>query len=521
MNQRTSPEVAALLNQGIAHERAGRVIDARAAFRKALDLDARSVPALTQLALLDQRAQNFFGAASHFEHALAIEPKSRDALNNLAMVHLHLGRPDKALPLALTSQKLDRKSLETLKILFKCALNLGRPDDARGFLAEALKLKPSDPAFTLDLAQTWDMSGEPEKAAALYRGLIRAGHKSPFAYEGLARSEKYREEPPEYAEIKAALANTAVPLRFQRWLYGALGKIDDDLGRYDSAFASFAAARSPDRARDYVKRFAAYVARAKQIFTRDFFTERAAVGDTSVRPVFVVGMPRSGTTLVDQILSSHPDVASANELTFFLVESERAFGKDRTSDAFAAAVRAWPQQAARSVAKDYLELLAAHSPTVTHVVDKMPGNFERLWLLALLFPNARFIHCLRDPMATCVSCFIQPMAEINAFTDDLASLGAYHRLYQELMAHWRAVLPVEMLEVEYETLVRNPEAETRRLVAHVGVEWNDACLRFYQTKRAVMTPSRRQVEEPMHTRAIDAWRRYEKHLAPLLAALRD
>jgi tetratricopeptide (TPR) repeat protein len=515
------PDVERLFAEADALERAGRLLDAVVALRRVLALAPGHADALTRLGLIAVRTNNPRDAVLHFEAALKSRPDAAEAHNNLAMLHLHLGRPDKALPHALFSYERNRRSLETLKILFKCAFQLGRPDEARGYLEEALALKPGDPALTLDLAQTWDMSGEPGKAAALYRKLIKAGHNSVFAYDGLARAQTYAAEPPEYAEMTALLASGRLAERHRPWLHGALGKIDDDLGRYDRAFAHFSALRSARRAGDYVDHFAAYVAQAKQICTRDFFAERAGFASASARPVFIFGMPRSGTTLVDQILSSHPDVHSANELTFFHVEIDGAFPKERGGAAFARGVRDWPAEAAKAMAGDYLDLLAAHSPAAKRVTDKMPHNFERLWLPALLFPNASFIHCRRNPIATCVSCYTQPLSRMHAYTDDLAALGRYYRLYVELMAHWREVLPVRMLELDYEGLVREPEAQSRRLVDHLGLEWNDACLRFHEVKRSVTTPSRRQVEEPIHDRAIEAWRRYEPHLGALIGALGD
>jgi Flp pilus assembly protein TadD len=511
--------IDALFAQADAFERSGRLIEAIGAFQRVLARDPRHHNALVRLGLLALRTGNPREAVARFEAALRVQPHACDTLNNLAMLYLHLNRPDKALPYAEASHARNPTSRETLKILFKCAFQLGRAGEARAHLQKALALHPNDPELTLDLAQTWDMSGEPGKAAALYRKLIASGAALAAAYDGLARCETYSTEPPAYAEMTALLARPKLSASHRRRLHGALGKIDQDLGRTAQAFAHFAALRSPQAADDSVRNFAAYVARAKQLFGKAFFAERSAYANPSDRPVFIVGMPRSGTTLVDRIVSSHPQAHSTNELAFFHLAVDSLFPKDRGGEGFADAVSAWPQHAAAELAHDYLALLKAHSPDARRVVDKMPHNFERLWLPALLFPNASFIHVRRNAAATCVSCYTQPLGAFHAYADDLGALGRYYLLYEELMAHWRAVLPIRLFEIDYEALVADPQGEARRLVDHLGLAWDDACLRFNETKRMVTTPSRRQVEEPIHARALDAWRRYERHLAPLFDAL--
>jgi hypothetical protein len=160
-------------------------------------------------------------------------------------------------------------------------------------------------------------------------------------------------------------------------------------------------------------------------------------------------------------------------------------------------------------------LQAYSPPRAARVVDKMPYNFERLWLLALLFPNSSFIHCRRDPLATCVSCFM------HFYADESEAIGQSYRQYYDLMEFWRRTLPVTILDVDYEALVHDPEEQSRRLIAHIGLDWNDSCLQFHLTKRSVRTPSRRQVEQPIYRSSLTGWRRFEKHLEPLIKILGD
>jgi hypothetical protein len=220
-------------------------------------------------------------------------------------------------------------------------------------------------------------------------------------------------------------------------------------------------------------------------------------------------MWRSGTTLVEQILASHPQVCGAGELPFFAFESQRLSPYKLSCGE------------AQEITKDYLRLLNAYSATTKRVVDKMPSNFERLWLLALLFPKASFIHCRRNPLATCISCFMQPLDHRQFYAGDLGALGRYYRQYHELMDFWRSTLPLRILDVDYEALIQDQEAQSKRLIAHIGLEWSDSCLRFHEKKRPVRTPSRRQVERPIYTHSLEGWQRYEKHLRPLIEALGD
>jgi tetratricopeptide (TPR) repeat protein len=431
-------------------------------------------------------------------------PRAADLRNQLAIAFLQLGRPDKAEVQALISHKLDKNSVETLKILSDVCYQFGKPAKAQLYIERALRLCPGDPSLTLALAQNSDASGDITKARALYRELIASGHGNAPAYLGLAFSQRFNEEPPELAAIEALLSDDNTAALDRATLHRAAGKISEELGCYERAFAHFSAAGKPRTAASAEEDgLAESMHRIKTMFTPQFYWDRADFANRSQRPVFVVGMPRSGTTLVEQILASHPKVHGAGELLFFGAET-RYLPPDRLGAG-----------EAHKIAKDYLHLLHAYSPRAARVVDKMPQNFELLWLLALLFPKASFIHCRRDPIATCVSCFT------NVYVGDLGTLGRAYRRYHDLMAFWRQTLPVTILDVDYEALIDDQEGQSRRLIDHIGLEWNDSCLRFYATKRSVQTPSRRGVTQPIYRSSLEAWRRYEKHLQPLIEALAD
>jgi len=511
--------LSTLFAQAETAEKAGQIKAAQDIYQQILKQQPRNLQAFTLSGLMHIRAGTPHLAITLFEKVLKLEPKSAESHSNLAMLYLHLNRPDRAELHALSAYKINPQSPVILKTLFKCYYHLGKPKKAQTYINKALQHSPNNPEFKLDLAQCYDTTGEPRKAKQLFEELIKQGHGSIYAYDGLVRSQKYEVEPPEYQVINNLISQSSTPPDHCAWLHRAAGKIQDDLGHYDKAFEHFLASKVPQKAKERVQDFDQQVALINSCFTEEFFAKRKNFGVNNKRPVFVFGMPRSGTTLVEQILASHPKVHGANELNYFRDEHARLSLDFSDNESLAASLNTFKRKDAQTIAQEYLKLLVAYSNSAEHVVDKMPLNFEVLWLLALVFPQATFIHCRREAMATCTSCFIQPLGHHHAYAEDLGSLGRYFCLYQDLMAHWKKVLPINILDVDYEQLVHNQEAESKRLITHVDLEWDEACLRFHEVRRDVRTPSRRQVEQPIYTSSLDGWRRYERYLQPLINSL--
>ncbi|MDD9878182.1 MAG: TAXI family TRAP transporter solute-binding subunit [Magnetovibrio sp.] len=293
-----------------------------------------------------------------------------------------------------------------------------------------------------------------------------------------------------------------------------MGKALEDRGAYDDAFEMFAAGNALKRPtldydlgadRDLMRRI-------REVFTPDLLGRRLGGGDPDRLAIFILGIPRSGTSLVEQIVASHPDVAGAGELMFL---TEISGGPD----AFPANIPGLDADAFRRLGGAYLDRLRARAPAAARVTDKMPQNFLYVGLIALILPNARIVHCRRTPEDTCLSLYKTLFTDRLDFAYDLGELGAFHGLYAELMAHWRAVLPDAMLELHYEDLIADQAAETRRLLDYLELPWDDACLDFHRTERRVATASSVQVRQGLYSGSVEAWRRYEAHLDPLRAAL--
>ena len=242
---------------------------------------------------------------------------------------------------------------------------------------------------------------------------------------------------------------------------------------------------------------------------------------TTEPPVFVVGLPRSGSTLSEQIIGAHPQVKSGGEQPYFQRVMQKLGYERQHPDMFLSNLSNISSEDGARIAEDYLAGLHKFSRTAERVTDKMLHNFEHLWLIALLFPNATFILCSRDPMDNCVSCFASPLKEFHSYTADLSMLGRYYRLQHQLNQYWRETLPVDILDVRYEDLIRNPEQNARKLVSHAELEWDEACLRFHERGNVVQTLSSWQVRQPIYTSAVGRWKNYDAHLEPLKEALGD
>jgi hypothetical protein len=231
-------------------------------------------------------------------------------------------------------------------------------------------------------------------------------------------------------------------------------------------------------------------------------------------------MPRSGTSLAEQILASHPRVRGAGELVDIGKMSTLLPGR-LGGEAYPDCLERLDRATARTLAEEYQGSLRQHGGAAERVVDKMPHNYLHLGLIAALFPRSRIVHCRRDPVDTCLSCYFQEFVNPLPYGPDLASLGRYYREYERLMAHYAQVLPLPLFELNYEELTAQQEAVSRRLVEFCGLDWDDRCLRFHETARTVRTSSSLQVRKPMYTSSVGRWKRYEAHLGPLLDALRQ
>jgi len=384
----------------------------------------------------------------------------------------------------------------------------------------AMTLEPENTQFMQSRAWVLQAAGEMDAAWALVQKLIvRMPMTSSLARLYGRLAERYGQTAQALAAIDKLVAAGLGP--GESAVHFTAAALLDSAGRYDEAFAHACIANASYRGQPYDP---AMVVRQTNQRIRFFTRQRAlAMPKATLRcdkPVFVLGMPRSGTSLVEQILASHPAVHGAGELDFLnRVVLGTAGMVHGNLDDWPACLEQFTTAHADGMAHIYLAPFIALKPDATRIIDKMPLNFLFLGLIASLFPDARIIHCVRDPMDTCLSCFISNFNAGHEFKYNLSHLGHFYRQYQRLMAHWKSVLDIPILDVCYEQVIADQEGQSRRMVQFLGLPWDDRCLQFYKTRRACVTESSLQVRKPLYATSMQRWRNYEKYLAPLKTAL--
>ncbi len=421
---------------------------------------------------------------------------------------------------------------------------LERFDDAKTSFQRAIALNPDCPVAITHLANANVESGEIDQALKQFESALKIDPKQATTHFRYTRAKRFKAGPKtqQYLTQLAQLADDTDRSNLDQVLLNfALAKVLDDTGCYDRAWHHYQQANrmkpghqaysatcestasrlsEPRRSRGTQQPPLQQVAdNAIRFFTREFFEANRGIGSPTRTPVFIVGMPRSGTTLTEQILSSHPSIAGAGELRLIdrirqeLVAMHQPsvpqHGAESHSCIFPDLLAGLDQHQCRHLADGYLAHVDSLRNSETRVTDKMPTNFMHLGLIALLFPRATVIHCRRNPMDVLVSCYCQ---NLNAPFCDLDQLVHYHRQYRRMMAHWHRVLPLKIHTVDYESLVTDPEPNSRALIEHCGLDWDQRCLEFHVNARAVHTPSKWQVRQPMYSSSIEKWRRFEPHL---------
>jgi tetratricopeptide (TPR) repeat protein len=404
----------------------------------------------------------------------------------------------------------------------------GRFGEAIRILDRALKLQPRDPILLGSKAECLFTTGEIDRAFDTLKPALEAGVVHISLALGLARiASRVKEEPQAIALLEQCLDRHELPPIVRADALFQLGDLLDRVGQYDRAFEVFVQANQQRQVPFDPKLFSQSIDELIRTWTSMRIRQLphckirsgGGAGATSEGPVFIVGMPRSGTSLVEQILASHPQVHGAGELNNIPKLVHDWQGDLSGVVSVMTDLEPLTQQAVDDEARKYLDQIRRLAPRAARVTDKMPLNFLHLGLISLLFHNAVVIHCVRDPLDTCLSCFFHNFGGNNPFAYDLTHLGHFYRDYQRIMRHWREVLDIPMLDVVYEDLVMEQEAVSRRMVEFIGLDWNEACLQFHENKRVVLTMSNDQVRRPMYNSSVGRWRKHEKHLSPLKEAL--
>ena len=512
---------AQLLQQGSALQSQGKVKEAEYCYQLVLRDDPRHPDALNLLATLAAEAGQFLTAIELFQKLVKIAPKNLVYRNNLANCYIRNSRPEQALPQLRRVLASNPRMTEALYNLARAYRAMGKGEEAEQTYRRMLSFEAKSTLARIGLGEVLTDLGRMEEATDTFRAVITDVPDSVDAYSGLVAARKFTSDDRDIEGLLKLLEHGAGDIHEQTALHHAAGKIYNDVGLYDEAFGHFAKAKQIISRQFDIASYQAFVEKTCRLYTVPFFLERAQYGNSSERPVFIVGMPRSGTTLTEQILASHSLVAGAGELVDLQRIERRITETKRETDSYFKMIAGLTKDQSLQHAGAYLDTLKRHSRVAVRVVDKMPHNFELLGLIALLFPNARIIHCRRNPIDTCISCFTHNFSEAHGYNSDLSNLGLYYREYAKLMSHWTKVAPLQIFDLKYEQMVADQEATTRRLIDFLGLEWEESCANFHLTERAVSTPSRWQVRQPIYKSSVQRWRRFEPHLGPLKQTLGD
>ncbi|HET9050014.1 MAG TPA: sulfotransferase [Chiayiivirga sp.] len=503
----------------LAHH--GHSEDALIALQKSAELIPDSPEAWYFLGITLTRSHRHPEAIAALTRARGLAPAAARIRDALAEAHFQGGFPADALPLLRERVTTQPDDIDAVLKLGETLSRLQDYDDARLSFEQALQRKPAEPDLWMASAQAREDSGDRDAARAAYEQALRLRPDWVPALSGLLTLQRGEADAETLATAQRLIAHPDTSDRDIATLGYALGKVMDSRGEYRQAMNCW------DRANTARKRLcgefdlASLTERVERMLPAfDAGALAAAPASDEDRPLFIVGMPRSGTTLTEQILAAHPQVHGCGELPDIALIARHLPSQSGSS-------RIWPHIVDQIASADvvrarerYLTGASRHAPgTAVRLVDKAPMNFYALGLISLMFPLARIVWCQRDPRDVAISIYAENFSLGERFSTDLAAIGECIVLQQRLMRHWQKVLPNPILELDYQQLVTDPETQSRRLLEFAGLPWHDDCLAFHAGQRGVQTPSRWQVRQPIHTRSVGRWRNYEFALSPLMATL--
>lgn len=510
------------LNLGMLHFSARQFAEARPHFETARRLDEADPRAVAMLGRIALDEGAYGQAAEHFQAALVLKPDDLMTLRRLVRSLSRTGAHDEALEwirLALDRDPSQAQLHIELAMTFR---KLARHDEAIEVLQAALSRDPENVDLRYNLGAFLEERGEFHAASTAYGEVLSAKPDHTLALSSALRSRTFRADHPLLcARAEALLQTRRLESIAESFLRYAAGKHLDAIGEHERAMMHFHRANALQRLDGEFEpaAFTKYVDEMIRTFTPELMQRLSSSACGEHQPLFIVGLPRSGTTLVEQILSSHPRVAAGGEITFFLERSRSMFVHGRADVRYPEAASWLDESSLAELREAYIARLARVSRE-RRVTDKMPFNFQHLGLIRCLFPRAKIVYCRRDPLDNCLSCYFENLAGEFRFATSLEGLGRYYREHSRLMDHWRRVLgPEGLFEIQYESLVEDFRPHAEALLAHCGLPWDERCARFFEAPRVISTPSNWQVRQPIYSTSVGRWRAYEQHLGGLRAAL--
>ncbi|MDX2507435.1 MAG: sulfotransferase [Gammaproteobacteria bacterium] len=552
-------QIARKLKKATTHLEAGDFSKAEVIVKAILRKSSDNLDSLNLLAVIAMRRDDYAKARKILQHTVTLNPKNSSLLFNLGLAcsklelldesvrHLHESihltpsfEPAQSLLCHVSCQifQLDeaieagQTAIKLAPLSFIAHTNLAAAYEAWGNLdlafehyKKAAELAPNQVQTQFNLASAYLSAGSKGEAKQYLTNTIRIQPTHTGALRQLARLTRYTSpDHADFTDYKHLLASNSLADNERSELYFALGKMYQDCKIFDIAFENYLAGNKIEHERlgFRIDEFVEKVTDLKAFYTRARLKKHTETGNPDKSPLFIVGMPRSGTSLVEQILASHSAIFGAGERSWFW-RMESIIGEYlQSSKSYPECTKGLDLDASSKLSNKFLEHLKIISKAEDHtyIIDKNPGNFERLGLIWQLFPNARVIHCQRNPMDTCVSIFTLLFPEKILYGYDLYTLGAYYAQYERLMEHWQKLRPEQIFNIKYEDLIAEQEPTTRKLIDFLGLPWDESCLHYYENKRNVRTASDFQVRKPIYTSSIDRWKNYEQFLDPLKAGFK-
>ena len=542
-------------NLGMIHKRRSRLHQALECFLAAIRSNPRLAEAHYNAGLVYMEQGLFPQAISHFQHTVRLQPanaeahcnlgcafqkvdKIRDSIASLkaalrhnanyAKAHNHLGISLRVVGRVTEAIESYRQAIRLKPDYAEAYANLGlaleaqgQLDDAASSYRKAIELAPDDPDAAAGFASVCDKQRRFEQAYSVLRPFLEAPTANinvACVFANLAPRLARQQEA--IALLEHILATQRLPVYRGKMIHFSLGSLYDGMQLYDRAFAQYKKANDLFSGRFDTEKFKLAIDELIQVYSKDNIERYPRNSRASQRPVFIVGMPRSGTSLVEQILASHPRVYGAGELEEIQHIVSSLPNVLESTERYPLCMSQLSRVAVETLAERYWDSLIRRAPEAARITDKMPENFFHLGLISQLFPKAAVIHCTRNPLDTCLSAYFQIFARGHEYSYNLETLGLYYLQYERLMRHWQEVLDIAILDVSYEDLVSESEEVARRMIGFCGLEWDEKCMRFYDTERPVATASYEQVQRPIYKSSLGRSKHYERYLGPLVAILR-
>jgi tetratricopeptide (TPR) repeat protein len=516
--------IEALSNLGAVLVESDRGEEAVPPLEKALEINANYAVAICNLGLARIKQERYQEAISLLQRSLQLSPGYPEALIGLARAHFENEQHEPALAILTEVTRVDQQRADAYCLMGSIYTEQGKSALAQENFNKVLEIDVDNVTALTGIGNIKMEQGDFVGAKADFLKATELDHNNIEARFYLTQVEKVKKDDPNIAALENLLitqANLSVDKQIS--LHYALGKAYDDLKRYDEAFPRFLEGARLKRSKIHFDRtsdaqlsdgiISATSAKSLQ--------EMQGGGDPSKAPIFILGMPRSGTTLIEQIIASHPDVYGAGELDY-LIQIVQQVSQTDGGKGFPADLANLNPALLTQYGQEYIASIGALAPKAKHITDKMPANYLLMGLIPLMLPNAKIIHVKRDPIDTCLSCFTRLFNRHQSATYELEELGLHYQNYLRLMQHWRKVMPADQfIEVQYEDVVNDIEVQAKRLIQYCQLKWDKRCLDFYKNERAIRTASVTQVRQPVYSSSVKRWKNYEEFLKPLTNILRS